>query len=379
MHQSIMNDELKAFQGAIRRFIEKDITPFHEEWEQEGLVPRAVWEKAGEQGYLCVTQAAEYGGMALDFRYACIVTEELARAHASGVGFALHSDIVAPYIETYGTADQKERWLPQMASGKMIGAISMSEPGAGSDLQGIRTTARLDGNTWVLDGSKTFVSNGENADVVVVVARSEETENAWQNLSLFVVERGMPGFVRGRKLDKIGLKAQDTTELHFEDCRLPRDCLLGDRGAGFMYLMNQLDRERLVIAVGCLAAAKAAFEMTVDYCQSRTAFSRPIGKFQNTRFKLAEMATEIEITEAFIDRCIMQIVNGESITVPASMAKYWSSEMLGRIVDQGVQFHGGYGFMQEYPISKAYLDARVQRIYGGTTEIMKEIIARSII
>ena len=379
MHQSILNDELKAFQDAFLRFIEKEINPFHQQWEKDGLVPRSLWEKAGEQGYLCVTQAESYGGMGLDFRYACIVTEELARAHASGVGFALHSDIVAPYIETYGTAAQKERWLPSMASGKMIGAISMSEPGAGSDLQGIRTTAQPDGQSWILNGSKTFVSNGENADVVVVVARSEESENAWQNLSLFVVERDTPGFVRGRKLDKIGLKAQDTTEMHFEDCRIPQDSLLGDPGAGFMCLMNQLARERLVIAVGCLAAARAVFEMTVEYCQNRQAFSRPIGKFQNTRFKLAEMATEIEITEAFMDRCIMQIVNGESITVPASMAKYWSSEMLGRIVDQGVQFHGGYGFMEEYPISKAYLDARVQRIYGGTTEIMKEIIARSII
>jgi alkylation response protein AidB-like acyl-CoA dehydrogenase len=378
MHQSLFTDELRAFQQTFRKFVEKEIKPHHDTWEREGLVPRSVWKKAGDQGFLCIPQDEKYGGLGLDFRFACVVGEELAGAQASGVAFVLHSDIVAPYIETYGSEAQKARWLPQMASGDIIGAIAMSEPGTGSDLQGIQTKAVLDGDEWVINGSKTFISNGINCDLVIVVCRTEE-ESGWQSQSLIVVETSAPGFKRGRKLDKMGMRAQDTVEMHFEDCRVPKENILGERGQGFVCLMNQLARERLVIAVGCVAGARAAFEGTVEYVKERKAFGKPVANFQNTKFKLAEMATEIAVSEAFVDRCVMDIVGGGNDAVTASMAKYWTSEMLGRVVDQCVQLHGGYGYMNEYPIAKGYVDARVQRIYGGTTEIMKEIIARSIV
>lgn len=378
MHDRLFDDELRAFQSTLRKWIDKEIVPHHESWEKEGRVPVELWRKAGEQGYLCVTQAEEYGGLGLDFRYAAVGMEELARAGASGVGFPLHSDIVAPYVERYGTEEQKQRWLPKMATGESIGAIAMSEPGTGSDLQGIATRAVLDGDEWVLNGSKTFISNGLTCDLVVVVARTEEAEG-YQSQSLIVVEKDAPGFQRGKRLEKMGLHAQDTAELHFEDCRVPKENLIGERGMGFMYLMQQLARERLLIAIGCVAGARQALDMTVAYVKERKAFGRPIAGFQNTKFKLAELATEVSVGEAFVDRCIQEIVEGNENAVDASMAKYWTSEMLCRVVDECVQLHGGYGYMMEYPIAKAYLDARVQRIYGGTTEIMKEIIARSLL
>lgn len=378
MHDSLFDDELRAFQQTFRKWVEKEIVPHHPEWEKQGCVPRELWLKAGEQGYLCVTQGEAYGGLGLDFRYAALEMEELARVCATGVGFSLHSDIVAPYIERYGSEEQKQRWLPKMASGEIIGAIAMSEPGTGSDLQGIQTKAVLDGDHWVLNGSKTFISNGLSCDLVIVVARTEEGEG-YQSQSLIVVEAESPGFQRGKRLEKMGLHAQDTAELHFEDCRVPKDNLLGERGAGFFYLMQQLARERLLIAIGSVAGAKAALEMTVGYVKERKAFGKPIAHFQNTRFKVAEMATEVALGEAFVDRCIQTFMQGEEDAVQASMAKWWTSEMLGRVVDEGVQLHGGYGYMMEYPIARAYLDARVQRIYGGTTEIMKEIIARALL
>lgn len=377
MHESMLDDELRAFQLTFRKWVDKEITPFHADWEKEGCVPRELWRKAGEQGYLCIPQAEEYGGLGLDLRYACVVMEELCRAQATGVGFSLHSDIIAPYIESFGDEEQKRRWLPKMASGELIGAIAMSEPGTGSDLQGIQTKAVLDGDEWVLNGSKTFISNGLSCDLVIVVCRTEDTEGAHAQ-SLIVVEADAPGFQRGRRLEKVGLHAQDTSEMHFEDCRVPKENLLGERGAGFLYLMQKLGQERLMIAVGCVAGAKAALELTIEYAKDRKAFGRPIAHFQNTRFKLADMATEISVGEAFVDQCIRRLVAGENITVEASMAKAWTSEMLGRVVDDGLQLFGGYGYMMEYPIAKAWLDARVQRIYGGTTEIMKEIIARSL-
>ena len=380
MHDSILDDDVRAFRDSFRKFVEKEVTPFHAQWEKDGVVPRALWEKAGKQGFLCIGQAEEYGGSGLDFRFSAIVAEELARAMAHGPFFPLHSDIVCPYIEHYGSEEQKKKWLPKMAAGTCIGAIAMTEPGTGSDLQGIQTRAVEDGDHFVINGSKTFISNGILNDLCIVACRTDtDTDSPWQSISLIVVERDTPGYVRGRQLEKIGMHAQDTTELHFEDCRVPKTNLLGERGQGFIYLMNELARERMIVAVGSVAGAHAALEITTQYCKDRKAFGKPISKLQNTRFKIAEMATEVAVAEAFSDRCIQRLLKGENLTVEASMAKYWCSEMLCRVVDMGVQLHGGYGFMNEYPISRAYIDARVQRIYAGTTEIMKEIIARAFL
>jgi acyl-CoA dehydrogenase len=375
----MLDEQLKEFQKSFRKFVEKEIVPHHAEWEREGIVPRELWRKAGEQGYLCIPQAEEYGGLGLPFRYAAVVTEELAKVAASGVAFALHSDIVAPYIENFASEELKKEWLPKMATGECISAIAMSEPGTGSDLQGIKTKAVLDGDEWVINGSKTFISNGLCCDMVIVVARTEDEDAGAAAQSLILVPADAPGFQRGKRLDKMGLKAQDTAEMHFEDCRVPKENLIGHRGAGFMYLMQQLAQERMVVAIGCVAGARSAHEMTVEYVKDRKAFGRPIAKFQNTRFKLAEMLTEITLGECLVDRSIAQLEAGETLTVEASMAKYWTSEMLCRVVDECVQLHGGYGYMNEYPIAKAYVDARVQRIYAGTTEIMKEIISRAIV
>jgi alkylation response protein AidB-like acyl-CoA dehydrogenase len=381
MHDSLFDDELRAFRDTFRKWVEKEVVPHHEAWEREGIVPRTLWEKAGAQGYLCPSVAEAYGGLGLDFRFGAVVTEELTRVGASGPMFNLHSDIVAPYIEDFGTEEQKKKWLPKMVSGECIGAVAMTEPGTGSDLQAISTKAVLDGDEWVINGSKIFISNGILSDLVVVACRTDDdVDNKWQAISLIVVERGAPGFKRGKKLEKMGMHAQDTAELHFEDCRVPRENLLGpEPGMGFIQLMKKLAPERLVIAIAAVAGARAAYDMSVEYVKERTAFGRPIAKFQNTRFKLAEMKTEVDVCEAFVDRCIQRYMAGDDLTVEASQAKYWSSEMLGRVVDQAVQFFGGYGWMREYPIARAYTEARVMRIYGGTTEIMKEIISRSIV
>ncbi len=378
MHESMYDDDLRAFRDSVRKFFEKEVKPFHPQWERDGVVPRALWEKAGAAGFLCIPQSPDYGGSGLPFRYAAVVQEEISRAHASGVAFSLHSDIVAPYIENFGTDELKQRFLPGMASGKLIGAIAMSEPGTGSDLQGIKTKAVLDGDEWVINGSKTFISNGQLCDLTIVVARTEEGDG-WSTQSLIVVPSDAKGFVRGKRLEKIGMHAQDTSEMHFEDCRVPKGMLIGERGQGFIYLMKQLAQERMVIAIASVAGAAACLETTIDYVKDRKAFGKPISAFQNTKFRLAEMATEQKLGETFVDDCIRRLEKEENLTVEASMAKYWCSEMLGRVVDGCLQLFGGYGYMMEYPIAKAYLDARVQRIYGGTTEIMKEIIARSLV
>jgi acyl-CoA dehydrogenase len=384
MHDSLLDEDLRAFRTSFRKFVTTEITPFHGQWELDGVVPRGLYKKAGDLGFLCTTLSPAYGGMGLDFRASAIVCEELTRAGAHGPFFSLHSDVVAPYIEHHGTEAQKEKYLPKMASGEFIGAIAMTEPGTGSDLQAIRTRAVVDGDHLVIDGSKTFISNGLLCDFVIVACRlceegAGDDAPGWQQMSLVIVDADAPGFVRGKKLDKVGLKAQDTTEMHFESCRVPIEHVLGARGQGFMMLMSELARERLVVAVGCIAAARACLDMTVAYVKERTAFGKPLSKLQNTRFQIAEMATEVEIGEAFVDRCIQELARGELSTEKASMAKWWTSEMLGRVADVGVQLHGGYGYMHEYPIARAWLDARVQRIYAGTTEIMKEIVARAIL
>ncbi|HEU4324096.1 MAG TPA: acyl-CoA dehydrogenase family protein [Roseiflexaceae bacterium] len=377
MKRSIFEPEHDMFRASFRAFVEREIAPFHEQWEHDGAVPRELWRKAGRQGFLGMDVPEEHGGAGeRDYRYNMIIGEELARAGASGPGFALHSDVVVPYLLHYGSAEQQARWLPKMVAGECIGAIAMTEPGAGSDLAGVRTTAVRDGDGYILNGQKTFITNGMLADLVVVVAKTNP-DKGHRGISLLVVERGAAGFERGRKLEKIGLRAQDTAELFFRDVRVPAADLLGEEGQGFSYLMQQLPQERLAIAVGSVAAAEAALDWTVAYCREREAFGQPIGRFQHIRFKLAELKTEIQIGRTFVDQCVLALNRGELSTETASMAKWWCSELQKRVVDECLQLHGGYGYMLEYPIARAYLDARVQTIYGGTTEIMKEIISRS--
>ncbi|GAB4525444.1 MAG: acyl-CoA dehydrogenase family protein [Anaerolineae bacterium] len=378
LKRDLFESEHQMFRDAFRRFVEKEVVPHHDQWEKEGIVPRALWEKAGQSGFLGMNVPEMYGGGGVnDFRYHAIITEELLRVGASGVGFGLHNDITIPYILHYGTDEQKARLLPGMVTGEIITAIAMTEPNTGSDLAGVRTTALRDNGCYVVNGQKTFITNGINSDVVITVAKTDP-DARHSGISLLLVERGMEGFKRGRNLEKIGLKAQDTAELFYENVRVPVENLLGEEGQGFIYLMTELPQERLSIAVGAMAACWAALEWTTAYCQERTAFGKPIGTFQNSRFKLAEMKTEIQIGQVFVDRCIMELNAGNLSTETASMAKWWCTELQKRVVDECVQLHGGYGYMMEYPIARAYLDTRVQTIYGGTTEIMKEIIGRAM-
>lgn len=380
LERTIFEDEHHMFRDAFRRFVEKEITPHHDQWEKDGVVSREVWLKAGENGFLGMQVPEEYGGGGvLDFRYNAIMSEELVRVGASGIGFNLHNDITIPYILHYASDELKQRLLPKMVSGEWISAIAMTEPNTGSDLAGVRTTAIRDKSNghYVVNGQKTFITNGILSDIIITVAKTNLDEKH-SGISLILIERGMEGFERGRNLEKIGLKAQDTAELYFNNVDVPAENLLGEEGHGFFYLMTELPQERLSIAVGALAACEAALEWTIDYCKEREAFGRPIGSFQNSRFKLAEMKTEIQIGRVFVDRCIIELNDGNLSTETASMAKWWCTELQKRVVDQCVQLHGGYGYMLEYPIAKAYLDTRVQTIYGGTTEIMKEIIGRAM-
>jgi alkylation response protein AidB-like acyl-CoA dehydrogenase len=378
MKRELFDKEHEMFRNVFRHFVEKEIVPFHAEWEQDGIVPRDLWLKAGANGFLGMDVPEKYGGGGTkDYRYNAIIVEELVRVGAHGPGFALHNDITIPYLLNYANDEQKARWLPKMVMGEHISAIAMTEPNTGSDLASVQTTAIRDGDCYIVNGQKTFITNGINSDLVIVVAKTDPTQTH-SGISLIVVERGMERFERGRNLDKIGLKAQDTAELFFNNVRVPQKNLLGEEGMGFIYLMQQLPQERLSIAVGAVAACEAALDWTMQYCQQRTAFGRPIGSFQNSRFKLAEMKTETEIARVFVDRCIQVHSRGELTAEEAAMAKWWTTELQKRLIDQCVQLHGGYGYMTEYPIAKAYLDARVQTIYGGTTEIMKEIIGRSM-
>jgi alkylation response protein AidB-like acyl-CoA dehydrogenase len=354
------------------------VTPHHAEWEKAGIVDRGVWVEAGKHGLLGFDMPEKYGGGGVaDFRYNAVLLEEIVRAHASGLGFGLQNDVVAPYLVRLATEEQKERWFAGFCAGELITAIAMSEPAAGSDLQGIQTTAVRDGDGWLLNGSKTFITNGINSDLVIVVAKTDPSKGA-KGISLLMVERGMPGFERGRNLEKVGLKAQDTSELFFNDVRVPETNLIGEENRGFIHLMENLPQERLSIAVGAVAASESILATTLEYCKTRTAFGRPIGSFQNSRFVLAELATEVEIARVFLDKSISEHNAGRFSITDAAMAKWWTTELQKRVVDACVQLHGGYGYMMEFPIAKAYLDSRVQTIYGGTTEIMKEIIGRSL-
>ncbi|MGR7023315.1 acyl-CoA dehydrogenase family protein [Geodermatophilus sp. URMC 62] len=379
MRHSLYEAEHEDFRQTVRVFLEKNVAPFHGQWERDGIVPRDVWLAGGEQGLLGFDVDERYGGGGVrDFRYNAVLDEEVTRVGASGLGFGLHNDVVAPYLRDLCTEEQAARWLPGFCRGELITAIAMTEPGTGSDLQAIRTTARRDGDTWVLGGAKTFITNGINADLVIVVARTDPDAPGAKGTSLLVVERGMPGFTRGRNLDKVGLKAQDTAELFFDDVRVPAENLLGTENRGFAHLMANLPQERLSIAVGAVAACETVLAQTREYVTGRTAFGRPVGSFQHSRFVLAELHTETTIARTFVDECVRQLDSGELTAIDAAMAKYWTSELQNKVADRCLQLHGGYGYMDEYPVSKAWRDARVQSIYGGTNEIMREIIGRSL-
>jgi alkylation response protein AidB-like acyl-CoA dehydrogenase len=376
--RDLFTAEHEDFRKTARTFFEREVVPHHDQWEKDGIVPRDLWLKAGEAGLLCFDVAEEYGGPGVeDFRYNVILSEEQTRVGASGPGFSVHTDIIVPYLNRIANDEQKRRWLPGCVTGETVTAIAMTEPGAGSDLQGIRTTAVDKGDHYLLNGSKTFISNGILADLVIVVARTDP-DAGHKGISLLVVERGMEGFERGRNLDKIGLHAQDTSELSFTDVVVPKENLLGEEGQGFIYLMMNLPQERLIIAAQAVAACEGVVEMCLEYAKTREAFGKPIGKFQHNRFLIAEMATEARVARSFIDDCLRKHLDGKLDAVDASMAKWWTTELQNRMVNQGVQLHGGYGYMMEFPIARAYLDSRISTIYGGTTEIQKEIIGRSL-
>ncbi|MDH2427061.1 acyl-CoA dehydrogenase family protein [Sphaerisporangium sp. TRM90804] len=378
MDRNLFEEEHLLFRDTVREFIAREVVPHHDQWEKDGIVPREVWKKAGELGMFGFSVPEEYGGSGItDFRFNTVIVEEIMRSGSTGLGFGLHNDIMAPYMVDLTDDDQKQRWLPGFASGELITAIGMTEPGAGSDLQGIRTTAVRDGDDYVVNGQKTFITNGINSDLVVVVTKTDPTAGA-RGTTLLVVERGMEGFSRGRNLEKIGLHAQDTAELIFENVRVPVANRLGtDEGQGFFQLMANLPQERLSIAVSAVAAAEAVLETTIEYCRSRQAFGRSIGAFQNTRFVLAELSTEVEIARHYVDKCVLALNAGKLTPVDAAKAKWWTTEIQHKVIDRCLQLHGGYGYMLEYPVAKAWLDSRVQTIYGGSTEIMKEIIGRS--
>jgi acyl-CoA dehydrogenase len=376
--QTIYGDsEHQAFRDTVRRFIDREIAPHHAQWEKDGVVSREVWIKAGAAGLLCPAIPEEYGGGGGDFTLSAIVTEELSRGVFNGPGFRVHSDIAAFYILHHGSEAQRRHWLPRMATGEVIVALAMTEPGAGSDLQSIRTTAIRDGDDFVVNGSKTFITNGQLADLVILACKTDP-QGGSKGISLLLVETNRPGFSRGRNLEKLGMKAQDTSELFFADVRVPAENLLGEEGRGFRCLMNELPQERLLVAITAVAGAEAALEWTLDYTRQRKAFGQPLAEFQHNRFKLAEIKTEIQIGRVFLDRCIELHLDGKLDVEAAAMCKYWLTELECRVVDQCVQMHGGYGYMLEYPITRAYADARVRRIYGGSNEIMRELIARSL-
>jgi alkylation response protein AidB-like acyl-CoA dehydrogenase len=381
MRRTLFEDEHDLFRDSFRQFVEKEIVPHHERWEAAGVVDRELFTKAGANGFLGMEVPEELGGGGVkDFRYNLVISEEVQRSGTggAGLGITLHNDICMPYFLHLTNEEQQRRWLPGICSGELITAVAMTEPGMGSDLASMSTTAIRDGDDYIVNGSKTFITNGINADLVITAVKTDPSLRH-KGMSLVIIERGMEGFERGRNLEKIGLHSQDTAELFFTDVRVPVANRLGpEEGQGFLHLVHNLPQERLSIAAAGVAAARAAFEWTLEYCKERQAFGQPIGSFQNSRFTLAEMKTEIEIAQAFIDQCVVALNAGELTAEEASMAKWWCTELQGKVIDAGVQLHGGYGYMSEYPIARAYADARITRIYGGTTEIMKEIIGRSL-
>jgi acyl-CoA dehydrogenase len=379
MRRDLFTEDHELFRQQVRRFVDKEVAPKVEHWNARGTSDRETWKRAGAEGLLGVCAPVEYGGAGADFLYAAIVNEEMARARAHGMMISLHSDIVLPYVTAWGTPEQKKRYVPGAVSGDVLLGIAMTEPGTGSDLANVQTTARRDGDHYVLNGAKTFISNGQIGDLFVVVAKTDPQANpAHAGISLLLVEAGTPGFVRGKKLDKLGLRGQDTSELFFEDCRVPASSLLGREGQGFKMLMQKLQQERLVIAITSIASCRRALDDTMTYVKERRAFGQPIAAFQNTQFTLAELWTEVEVGQAFVDKLLAAHVRGEDIVMEVSGAKFWTTDLQKRLVGACVQLHGGYGFMMETPIATDYADAAVQSIYAGTNEIMKVIIARRL-
>lgn len=376
--RTLFSAEHEDFRKTARRFYEEEIVPHREQWEAQQHVDRKIWNRAGELGLLCTTMPEEYGGAGADRRYSTILMEEQAYSGDSGTGFSLHSDIVANYILNFGSEEQKQHWLPKMATGDIVGAIAMTEPGTGSDLQGVKTTATADGDDYVINGSKIFITNGYLSDLVVLVAKTGNSGEGAKDLSLILVEAGREGFTKGKPLKKVGMHSQDTCELFFDNVRVPKANLLGVEGQGFVMLMRELAWERLMIAITAVAACEMSIKITKEYTQNRKAFGKPVGSFQNTRFKLAEMKAQTQVARVFVDRCIEQVLENKLGVDDAAIAKYWCSDLQCKVIDECLQLHGGYGYMLEYPIARAYIDSRAQRIYGGTNEIMKELIARTL-
>jgi len=369
-------EEHKIFRQSVRKFFEKEVIPYVDEWEEAGIVPRSIWKRMGDEGFLCMDVPEEYGGLGADFLYSVILIEELVRTNHAGLAAPLHSDVVVPYITSFAAEDLKQKYLPGCISGDIITAIAMTEPNTGSDLASIRTTAVEDGDFVIINGQKTFISNGIICDLLVLAARDPKVENPHQAVDLYLVEAGTPGFEKGRKLKKIGWHSQDTAELFFTDCRIPKANRLGQKGGGFLMLMNKLQQERLTVCAMAVPAAEYLLDMTIKYCKERTAFGRPLSKFQNTQFRIVEMATETRLGRTFLDKLVMDHMEGKNIVVEVSMAKYWMTEMAMRVADGCLQLHGGYGYCEEYPIARAWRDMRVMQIFAGTNEIMKGIAAK---
>ena len=378
MALDLNSGEYKLLRDSFKKYIEVELKPNYQQWEEDGVVPKEVWRKCGENGFLCPWVEEEYGGSGVDFGYSAIMIEELAR-HGTNMLFPLHSDIVVPYIHSFGTSEQKKKWLPGCVSGDLIAAVGMTEPNAGSDLAAITTTATLEGDHYVINGAKTFISGGHNCDLVILACKTNrQAVPAYRGISLIVVEDGTPGFIKGARLKKMGLKSQDTTELFFDNCRVPAANLLGKENEGFIYLMQKLERERLVCAISAQGAAEKMLKDAMEYSAGRKIFGKPVSSFQHNSFKLVEMATEIELGRVFVERLIEDHMNHENVVKRVSMAKYWITEMANRVAYNCMQLYGGYGYMDEYPISKDYRDIRIQTIFAGTTEVMKHIIAKEI-
>ena len=370
------SDEHRIFRQMLRKFLEREIIPHVEEWEEAGIVPRSAWKKMGEQGFLCTAVPEEYGGAGGDFLYSVIVSEEMVKTNHGGLAAPLHSDVVVPYIVTFGSEEHKKKYLPGCVSGDIITAIAMTEPNTGSDLAAIKTTAVEQGDQVVINGQKTFISNGINCDLLVLAARDPAMDNPHRAVDLYLVEAGTPGFEKGRKLKKVGWHSQDTAELYFTDCRIPVANRLGAKGSGFINLMLKLQQERIMCCIGAVAAAEYMLEITIQYCKERKAFGKPLSKFQNTQFEIVEMAADVKLGRTFLDKLIADHMEGKEIVVDVSMAKFWTTDMASRVADRCLQLHGGYGYCEEYPIARAWRDIRVTRIFAGTNEIMKTIAAR---
>ncbi len=375
--RKVFREDHEMFRDQVRRFVETEIAPHHAQWERDGIVPKSLWLRAGEEGLLCVTAPEAFGGSGGDFGHSAVLIEELARVNATAVGFTTHSDIAVPYLVNYGSDDQKARWLPRLISGELIAVIAMSEPQIGSDLRGMRTKARREGDHYILSGQKTFITNGVNSGLAIVAAKVEGQANP-KDITLFCVEEGMPGFTKGAKFDKIGLRGQDTSELFFSDVRVPVENRLGEEGQGFACLMTELAKERLVIAIRAAASLEAMLDKTIAYTRERIVFGKPLLEFQNTRFKLADVKARTTMLRVFVDDCLQKLLDGELTPETAAMAKLMGAELHGQLLDELLQLHGGYGYMSEYDVGRAWVDARVARIYAGTSEIMKEIIARTL-